>query len=144
MGKNNNNAGIHFVKYSRYGNYDDLAYYDRNSTEGILNRRYEALARLEAMGYYSFTKQVGFINVLVEDMGCEYSEIYHICTYGREHEEEIKRVSTIKKLVNSKNMADVLTVRVHNEQRVVYIIENIYEDDADKLSKSKEYKFLDQ
>ena len=44
MGKNNNNAGMHFVRHSDYGKYDDLAYYDRNSTEGIANRRYEAIA----------------------------------------------------------------------------------------------------
>ena len=65
MGKNNNNAGMHFVRHSDYGKYDDLAYYDRNSTEGIANRRYEAIANLEAKGEYLFTRSVSFIQILI-------------------------------------------------------------------------------
>ena len=29
MGYNNNYAGIHMIRYSRYGQYDDLKYYDK-------------------------------------------------------------------------------------------------------------------
>ena len=29
MGYNNNYAGMHMIRYSRYGQYDDLKYYDK-------------------------------------------------------------------------------------------------------------------
>ena len=140
MGRNNNNAGMHFVRHSKNSNYDDLAYYDRNSMEGIQNRRYEALAQLEAMGDFAFTKQIAFINVLIMNADMEYPVTYRVYLYDKDHEKDIRKVSTMMRLCESKDETKEILVRVHDEQRVIYLENESYRDNM--LSKNKEYKLL--
>ena len=140
MGEDNNNAGIHFIKFSEYGKYDDLAYYDRNSQEGIQNRRNEALAQLEAMGEFTFTKYAMIINVLIAGEDLKYPVIYKVYLYEKEHENDIRRVSTTMRLCGNENKMNELIVRVHNEQRIIYLENDFYRDNL--LSKNTEYILL--
>lgn len=141
MGKNNNNAGMHFVRHSDYGKYDDLAYYDRNSTEGIANRRYEAIANLEAKGEYLFTRSVSFIQILIEDSEFDLSRTYKVLIYDKEDEKKLKAVSTIKKLnILNDEKEQEIRVREHNTQRIIYITSELYEEKKHTINLQMVYK----
>ena len=71
LGKNNNNAGMHYVNYSHYGAGDDLGYYNKNSDEYRMNQYYEAKSQLEEMGQYDFVTNSGFIKVKNEKVDFE-------------------------------------------------------------------------
>lgn len=43
MGYNNNHAGMHMIRYSRYGEYDDLKYYDKLARENKSKEDYEIM-----------------------------------------------------------------------------------------------------
>ena len=88
MSKNNNNAGMRLKRYFQYGDMDDLTYYDNHSTQGIINKRNDILAE------------------------------YNIFLYDKYHEEEIKQVSSVRKLCDSANKSDEIKVRVHDKQKV--------------------------
>jgi len=141
MGKNNNNAGMHFVRHSDYGKYDDLACYDKKSAEGIANRRYEALANLEEMGEYSFTKNVSLIQVSIEDSEFDLSKFYKVLIYDKSYEKILKTVSTIKKLYVPDNVNEPeIRVREHDRQRIIYITSELYEEKKHIINSRIVYK----
>ena len=142
MSRNNHNAGMHFQKHSN-ANYDDLAYYNKNSVEGINNRRYAALSALEEMGVYQFAKYIGHFKVEVEkEYGIPW-DFYEIYSYDEEHANEIRIVSTKKKLIASEDKeSDGIPVRVHDKHRVVYIIQSIYEEKKGLITKDKTFKII--
>lgn len=51
MGRNNHHAGMHFIHFNNYGNYDDLEYYDRlvaqkeKEKQELIARKLEAIER---------------------------------------------------------------------------------------------------
>ena len=142
MGKNNNNAGMHFVRYSNNVRYDNLYYYDKNSEQGIANRRYEAIANLEEMGDYLFTRSVSFVQIALEDNENAYPTFYKVLTYDMEHEETLKHVSTIKNLYNPDRLdAGTIRVREHDRQRIIYITTELYEEKKKLIDKKIVYRF---
>lgn len=142
MGKNNNNAGMHFLRHSNYRQYDNLAYYDKNSAEGIANRKSEAIANLEEMGKYLFTKSASFIQISSGDGEFDFPKFYEILIYDKEHEKVLKPVSTIKKLYNQKSVdKQEVKVRVHDRQNIIYIASKDYEEQKHILNKQIVYKF---
>lgn len=126
MAKNNNNAGMHFVKHSNFANYDNLSYYNKTSIEGIQNRKYNALAQLEEMGEYHFTKYATTIEVFLENTQSTYPQRYRVLIYEEQYEKQLRSVSTKRKLRNSNDISNVILVRVHDKQKVIYITESIY------------------
>ena len=141
MGKNNNNAGIHFIRHSNYGKYDNLAYYDRNSEEGKANRRYNAIANLEEMGEYSFTKSASFVQVALGDRENDFPQFYKVLIYDKEYEDTLKYVSTIKYLYNPDKIDDGdIKIREHDRQRVIYITTELYEEKKHIINKKIVYK----
>lgn len=139
MSKNNNNAGMRLKRYSQYGGMDDLTYYDNHSTQGIINKRNDILAELEEMGEYPFASPAGCINAL-EDM--DYAAEYNIFLYDKAHEEEIKQVSSVRKLCDSANKSDEIKVRVHDKQKVIYIQDKEYDAVKYFFSRCKKYRII--
>ena len=141
MKKNNNNAGMHFIRHSNHGKKDDLAYYDKNSAQGIANRRYEALANREEMGEYLFTTSVSFVQITMGDGEFDFPKFYKVLIYDKEHENSLKAVSTIKKLYNSNKVDDQgIRVREHDKQHIVYITTELYEEKKHLINKNEVYK----
>lgn len=142
MSKNNNNAGMHFVIHSNSRKYDNLAYYDKNSDQGIANRKYEAIANLEAMGDYLFTRSASFVQIALEDDENVYPNFYKVLTYDKEHEETLKYVSTIKNLYNPNKLDDrTIRVREHDRQHIIYITTELFEEKKHLIDKKIVYRF---
>lgn len=126
MGRNNHNAGMHFQKHSK-ANYDDLAYYDKNSVEGINNRRYAALSALEEMGIFQFASPIGSIKVDVQNGTMHNIITYRVYSYKKEDERQLMQVTSKYKLFEvDVNTEDKQTVRIHDTQRIIYILDTLY------------------
>lgn len=141
MGKNNNNAGMHFVRHSKKVKYDNLAYYDKNSEQGIANRRYQAMANLEEMGEYLFTRYVSDIQIFIGEREFDFPKSYRVLIYNKEYEKELKFVSTIKTLYNpDKTDIQAIRVREHDKQHIIYIDTELYEKNKHLINKDTVYK----
>lgn len=121
LGKNNNNAGMHYVNYSHYGAGDDLGYYNKNSDEYRMNQYYEAKSQLEEMGQYDFVTNSGFIKVKNEKVDFEDWSIYFVYTYSNEHMKKLQHVSTRYTLYDLQMAVVIDDIFVHDKQRVIYI-----------------------
>ncbi len=137
MGRNNNNAGMHFVNHSHYGSNDDLSYYDKHSSEYLTNRAYEARAELDAMGEYDFLSYCGIIKIKKEDVDYDDWSIYTLRAFSSEHKKELLRVST-KYILLDNNLQEVVSdeVLVHDSNSLIYIDEQ----DSEKFDKNKIYR----
>lgn len=49
MGYNNNYAGMHMIRYSRYGQYDDLKYYDKLAEQERQCKKENAILKMLIM-----------------------------------------------------------------------------------------------
>lgn len=145
MGKNNNNVGMHFVRYTHYGNEDNLSYYDKKSDEAIFNLRSECEASLARTGDYIFAKLIG--NLRIENGERSYSmyhnyKVYSYDKHNQEHAEEIERVSIRQKLL-PKNGVENIEIKVHKTYSTVYIDSSLEETLKDIISKRIICKMID-
>lgn len=141
LSRNNNNAGIHFTHHSNYGKYEDLSYYNKHSVEGLRNKRYEIIARLEELGEYEFTKFVSTAKVVYKGKIYDSIRSYKVMVYDSQFEKELDRVSKVKKLVEDGNLTNNgNTVRIHNTQDVIYINKNVYDKNPNIINPTKKYK----
>lgn len=140
MGRNNNNAGMHFMRSSEYGKYDDLSYYNKNSAEGLANKRYNAISELEEMGDYAFTQYVSFIEISCRVGEYDFTKMHRVLVYENEHEKELLRISSKFKLYMLDSYEDNgIEVRVHDKQNVIYIKNNLYEQVKSLIKKDIVY-----
>ena len=123
MGRNNNNAGMHYIKYTHYGSDENLSYYNKISEEGILNRRSKYEAELARNGEYLFAKYLGIVRIKVKGGSYSSFHFYKVFSYdenNKEYANEIKRVSSHGIFV-SKKYEEEIKVRVHDRQSIIYI-----------------------
>ena len=141
MARNNHNAGMHFINHTKAGKYDNLSYYEKNSEQGLRNRRYEALAALEALGDYPFTEYICYIKVLIQNGEFEYTVPYRLYSYRGEHEKELLRSTTRVKLCDVEGkMEKCIYVRIHDKQKNIYMTADIYEKMKNVLNSGAEFR----
>lgn len=146
MGRDNNNAGIHYQKHSPKGKFEDLGYYDRNSDEARTNRRNEAMAYFERMGEYPFTKKHSFIRIYPNEKKTEefeYAIMYDVMSYDNSGLETLKNVSSRYNLVDEGGKHGMeIPVRIHNNQRVVYILKEELDKYPNIFNRNIEYRIV--
>ena len=117
-------GAMHFVEYPHNGKFEDLAHYNKNSLEGILNKRNKALAALEELGVFPFARLIGSVQIDTGEAGMRGLRRYSIYSYKKSDEKDLLQVSTKFKLIKQSGQDnEFIRVRVHDTQRMIYILD---------------------
>lgn len=140
MRRNNNNAGVHFVNHSNKNIYEEIAYYEKNSIEGITNKYNEAVFNLNSEGKFLFLKYGLSIRVMDVNQKSEYPFFYEVYIFEDQYEEKIRNVSKKCKLfVQADDSTQSIIVWVNKSRSIIYISTRQYEEKKGVLIKHAIY-----
>lgn len=139
MARDNNNSGLHFIRHNK-AKYDDIKYYDENSMQGTINRRYEAIAELESLGEYLFAQKVAFVYVRTGEAEYCYHKCFSLSVYDRKYLETLKPISTPLRMYNPKKADDRgIKVRKHDKYNILYITKEHYDEMKHRIDENIRY-----